>query len=316
MNLPQNLPTALAFWGGTGTGSSQWIEAASKQSFRLSYCNIEPKDLAIESRYDRLLPWVVERPTSDLPTDILLFQKDATGYDTVTPKGYADITALITPINFQYDSREFIEFAGSGDINQATSIGVQPLVGIATTSTWADWVENGGLYYIVLVFADGVRLYSQLIQFNDFPEFSETPDNECTSRIRIECVNTCEIGGIPPVVFASQKLFLYYPTSKPEYPFEKSVAVDGNKEEKIIWAKVKKRWKISFYAVETVADFCALLPLYGAIPTGVNITDTYNVQSPVTDVEVEISWPEETNDCLALITISFSREYVNFDGCC
>lgn len=318
MNQPQNLPTALAFWGAPGIGSAEWILAAKKQTFRMSYCDIDPSLIAVQSRYDRLIPFLVERPTSDLPIAVLLMQKDATGYNTVSPVGYADITTLLSPVNFAFDGRQFIEFINAVDINQATTIPANTFsdpTGIGTYN-WGNWVENEGLYFIVLVFADGVKLYSELIQIVDFPEFSEEPDSPCKSRIRIECTNNCEIGGIPPVNLAAQKVFLYYETSKPTYPLEKSVSTDGNKQEKIMWAKVKKRWQISFYGTERSADFFSLLPLYGSLNSGINITDTYGVQSGVSDVDVEISWPEETQDCLALIVLSFTREFVSFTNCC
>ena len=79
---------------------------------------------------------------------------------------------------------------------------------------------------------------------------------------------------------------------------------------------VKKRWRLTLYGVETVADFCSLLPLFSADASAVNITDQYGVGSNAKDIEVQISWPTEFNGCLAQIDIYFTRDYVSFDNCC
>ncbi len=319
MNLPQNLPTAVPFFGkhGAGADADQWYIDSRKQTFRHSYCNVEPEAIAIQSRYDRLLPFVIKKDTSSSLIAVLLVEKNATGFDTVNINGHADITALVTVNTITHDGQDYFEFAGGVDINQATAFDANSVDDpTPITTNWADWVQPNGLYYLIILLANGTRFYSELLQVVDFPEFSEIPDDRCLSRVRIECTNTCEIGGIPPVVFASQKLFIDYPTSKPTYPFKEERGEDGNGNEKLYWRNTKKRWTVSFYAIETIADFCSLLPSYAAIPTGVNITDTYGVQSAVTDVEVEISWPEETLACLALISISFTRDFVAFNACC
>jgi hypothetical protein len=314
MNRPQLLPTALAFYSADGTGTTQWAKAAAKQSFRQSYCRIDPAEIAIDARFDRLLPWVV--PYAAAIASVLLVEKDAIDYATINPKGYADITDLLTTGTFTFDGTDFVEMAGSSDINQATTIGANSVsIPAGFSTTWAAWVRPGGLYYLVLVFADSKRFYSELIRISDFPEFSEIPDS-CESRVRIEASNNCDIGGIPPVIFAPQKLFVDQPLSKPTYTLDKEPAADGQDEETVVWAKVKKRWRLSFFAIESVADFCSLLPIYAMSGVGVNITDMYGVQGPASDVETEVSWPDDTQDCLALITITFTREYVSSTNCC
>ena len=319
MNTPQNLPTAFPFWGSaptTGlTGDDDWAVAAAKQTFRMNYCNVEPRYIALQCRFARMLPFIVERPTTDTPTVIYLAEKDATEYDGASPVGAAKITDLLTLGTFDYDGKHYIEHPGQLDISPSGSITVMTDAGPVTT-TYGAWVKPGGLYYLILEFADTKRLYSELIQIEDFPEFSEIPDSECQSRIRIECVNNCAVGDIPPTVLAAQKLFIYHPTSQPSYLTDKSVATDGKKQEKLLFATVKKRWRIAFYAPETVADFCSLIPLFTANPSGVIITDQYGVSGAVKDVTVEISWPGEMGDCLALIEIFFTRDYTAFENCC
>lgn len=319
MNTPQNLPSALPFWGAAPTsgltGSDDWAVAAAKQTFRMSYCNVDPRYIALQCRYDRMLPFIVERPTTDTPTVIYLAEKDATEYDGASPVGAADITSLLTLGTFDFDGKHYIEHPGQLDISQGTSIDVLTAAG-PITSSWGAWVKPGGLYYLILEFADTTRLYSELLQIEDFPELSEIPDSECASRIRIECVNNCAVGDLPPVSQAAYKLFIYHPTSQPSYILDKSVATDGKKQEKLMFATVKKRWRIAFYAPETVADFCSLIPLFSANPFGVVITDQYGVSGAVKDIEVDVSWPGEMGDCLALIEIFFTRDYTAFENCC
>lgn len=316
MNLPQRIPTALPFhFAPDLTGSDQWEATAKRQTFRHSYVNVGPEELAIQIRYDRFVPMVL--PSSELPIWVILVKKDATEYDMATPIGHANVTSLFTFNQFTFDfgsgDVDFIEFYGNSDINQATSITVND--GSPTTSTWGNWVVNGGLYYLILEFADTTRAYSELFQLEDFPEFGQDPD-QCYSRTRIEAVSNCPLDDMPPTVRASQKLFINAPTSKPEYSYENQPAKNGKGEEKLLWTKVKKRWKITFYAIETVCDFCAMLPLYAQSPTGVFITDTYGVSGPVKDVTVEVTWPDETNDCMGLVEIGFTRTFADYMDCC
>lgn len=316
MNIPQRLPTALPFHYVTDlTGSDQWEATSKRQAFRHSYCNLAPEEIAIQVRYDRMIPMVL--PSETAPTLIMLVRKDAEGFDEATPVGHADITPLLTfdPFTFDFGSGDvdFIEYTGNADINQATSI--DTFDGSPGTSNWADWVDDGGLYFLILEFADTTRAYSELIQISSFPEFGQDPD-QCYSRTRIEAVSNCALDDMPPTNFATQKLFVLAPTSKPEYEYTNKPQKNGKEEEKILWSKVKKRWKISFYAIETVCDFCAMLPLYSQSTTGVFITDTYGVTGPVKDVTVDVSWPDEGNDCLALVEIGFTRTFADYMDCC
>jgi hypothetical protein len=316
MNIPQRLPTALPFHYVTDlAGSDQWVATAKRQTFRQSYCNLPPEEMAVQVRYDRMIPMVL--PSETAPVSILLVKIDAEDYDGATPVGHADITPLLTfdPFVFDFGSGDvdFIEYPGNADINQATSI--DTFDGTPGTSTWAGWVDDGGLYFLILEFADTTRAYSELIQISEFPEFGQDPD-QCYSRSRIEAVSNCPLDDMPPTFFAPQKLFVLSPTSRPEYEYQDEIATDGKEQEKALWTKVKKRWRLSFYAIETVCDFCAMLPLYAQSDTGVFITDTYGVSGPVKDLTVNVSWPDETNDCLALVEITFTRTFADYMDCC
>jgi len=314
MNIPQNLPCAFPFWHTPETtGSANWVATAQKQTFRHSYCeNVPLEEIAIQVRYDRLIPMIAEVGTA--PTDVFLCEHDALSYDEALVIGAANITDLMTFDAYTQDGRDFIEFTGNADVNQATAIDVLTQAGLIA-STWAGWVRDGGLYYIILQFADETRLYSELIQIVDFPEFPVKPDT-CTSRLRIECVNNCPIGDLPSTNFAPHKIFIKDPTSQPTYITEKSVATNGKRQERITWAGVKKRWKVSFKVTEPVADFCSLIPLFSTDSSAILITDTYGVSGEVSDLEVEISWPEELGGCLANVDLFFTRDFTDFENCC
>lgn len=315
---PQNLLTAVPFWGAEGTGASSWEKAAAKQTYRMQYCNLALHQVAIQCRYDRMLPLLMERPTGDLPEKVLLMRHDAPNPGSAIPSECADVTALFTFDTFDYDGKTYVEFPGQVDINQATTFTAysDKFAPWGATRTWASYVVNEGFYSLVIEFPDESRLYSELLQISDFPEFSEVPDSECLSRVRIECVNSCSIGPLPPVSVASQKLFSYNVLISPEYITDLSLATNGLNQSQVLSGVVKKRWRLTLYGVETVADFCSLLPLFSADASAVNITDQYGVGSNAKDIEVQISWPTEFNGCLAQIDIYFTRDYVSFDNCC
>ena len=315
MNIPQNLPCAFPLWHTPETtGSANWVATAQKQTFRHSYCNIDPAEIALQVRYDRFVPMVAEIDES--PTKIYLVEYDSPNPYATIPNECADVTALFSFSTFSEAMRDFIEFPGSVDINQATTFTAysDKFAPGGVSRTWATYVKNQGLYFLILEFSD-TRMYSELFQLVDFPEFAVMPDT-CTSRLRIECVNNCPIGDLPSTNFAPHKIFVKDPTSQPTYPTEKSVATNGKRQEKITWAGVKKRWKVSFNATEAVADFCSLIPLFSTNDSGVYITDTYGVSGPVSDLEVEISWPEELGGCLARVDLFFTREFIDFENCC
>ena len=93
---PQNLLTAVPFWGAEGTGASSWEKAAAKQTYRMQYCDLALHQVAIQCRYDRMLPLLMERPTGDLPEKVLLMRHDARNPGSAIPSECADVTALFT----------------------------------------------------------------------------------------------------------------------------------------------------------------------------------------------------------------------------
>ena len=295
--IPQNLITALPFW-----------DLKEKQTFRQSFC--EGNLGYIECRYDRMLPFTVLHTPETSPSSIYLVQKDG--------ERALKIDGLLADSTTTDGGLGYIFFDGALDINQATSVteysngGDNPTTwDVFGSTTWADWVCDGGFYYIEMA-VGSERYYSELMRISDFPEFSENPAVDTLSRIRIEGTNICAIGDLPATLNAN-KLFIDAKTSSPEYLIEKEVATDGNEEETAVWVKFKKRYKVTFLAIETVIDWVASLPLYGG---NVNISDQYGFQGVVTDIEVDVSWPDDFGGCVAQVELSFSREYFSQTGCC
>ena len=300
MLLAQNLPTALPFY-----------EGRNRQFFRTHFCGGMDDHSAIECRMDRMLPFVLAHTPTDTPNYVYLVRRDGLMA--------AKIDGLLNIVTETVDSVGYILHPGQTDINTAsTSIAQKEWDGSiwenapVSTTTWADFVCDGGLYYLEISVGSSVY-QSELLHIVDFPEFSAEVDNPLRTRVRFECANTCPVAGVPVTATPiSQKLFLNARAAEPEYPFDKGVSVGGNGEEKVRWAKIKKRYSVQFYAVETVVDFCVTMPLYGTI----NFADQYGVQSAVTDVEVEVSWPAEGEGCLASVTVSFQRDFATYTGCC
>lgn len=297
-NYPQNLVTALPFF-----------DAKNKQTFRQPYC-IGSGLLSLQMRFDRLLPFTILRDDLTLPEYVYL----------VTDDGFLalDLTSIVVPLlNATTDNgQDYIWFEGATDVDQEAILEERqwqdPVWGEPGETTWPEWVCAGACYYFEIKFeADDAPMFSEKFCINNFPEFSDDPSNEATARVRIEAVANCPVGDVPPL--GSQKLFLDTYTVEPEYELTKKVKKNGQEEEVSVWAKIKKRYRVKFYGVETIADFVATLPLYSSV----DITDQYGVRSVVTDIEVKQPvWGDDGSGCVALLEISFAREFIEGQKCC
>ena len=289
--VPQNLISALAFW-----------DAKENQTFRRSYCGSDIG--AILCRYDRLLPFIIMHTPAAAPNFVYLVQEDGTRAINLGP--------LITVNSATIGGVGYLFYEGSSDINQSTSVTQYTADGDVWDSfgstTWGNWVCDGGKYYIE-VSAGSSRYRSELMQISDFPE--EGAGSGTLKHTRIEAINSCPVGNMPASM-VSHKLFIEGHLNDPAYLFDKEVAKDGQEEEAPVWVKFKKRYKITFLAIETVADFMASLLLYDLVL----VTDLNGWKNEVTDKEVDVSWPEDSNGCVAQIEFSFSITYLSQTGCC
>lgn len=292
--IAQNLPTALPIW-------PNW----KFQSFRQPYCSGSAA-VALSARADRVLPWMIEGETAE-PDYVYLVEKD--GSNAV------DITDLLTILTGTEGGNDYVYCEASTDIDQGAELtehtGWNGTTWTTTPgeNTWGAFVRCGNDYYLEFKF-DSNYYYSEAFTIVDFPEFSTDPTSETLTRVRIEAATSCMIDAIPPL--GVQKLFVDNVTAEAEYLVEDSVSEDGNGEKKVLWAKMKKRYHVKFYAVESVMDFCAMLPLY----SNVTITDQYGLQSSVSDIDVKGTWGDDGAGCLILIDIAFTRDFAAYTNCC
>lgn len=307
--IPHNLLTALPFW-----------DKKEKQTFRQPYC--KGPIGAIQCRYDRMLPFTLKHNPETAPNFVRLVSVNPS-----SPGGTINainlhtlITVLTTTADdADGDSNGYIYHEGSLDINPATTVNeynsdqsdnpdTWDSVG---TTTWADFVCDGGYYYIEISVGSS-RYYSELIQISDFDEQGTTPDNMNKTRLRIEGTNLCPVGELAATLNVN-KLFVDSYTSEPEYSITKEVAKDGQAEETPVWVKYKKRYVARFHAIETVIDWLHSLVLYG---DNVSVTDQYGYQASISDIGIQVSWPTEFDGCVGLVEFSYSITYLSQTGCC
>lgn len=291
--VQQNLITSLPFF-----------DARGKQTFRQA----KSTQGAIPCRYDRILPFTIKRTPAAAPTYIY-----AVKYGD---QSALDITSLLSISTETVDSIGFAYWAYGLDHNQATAVQDYRWTAGAwaanTTKTWAQFFSEGDLFYLEISFS-GTKYYSELMRLSDFPETVTDPSDECAGTyIRIEGTNICKVGDLPAALNV-QKLFIDGKTSDPEYLISRQVSEDGHDEEHPVFVKLKKRYKAIFYTVESVVDWLSTLPLYG---DNVNLVDQYGYQAAVTDIELDVSWPEEYNGWLARVELTYSINYLSSTGCC
>lgn len=290
--VQQNLITSLPIF-----------DAKEKQTFRQA----KSTDGAIPCRYDRILPWAIKRTPAAAPTYIY-----AVKYGD---QGALDITSLLSVSTDTVDGVGFAYWAYGLDHNQASAVNdyvwVSGAWSLHSTKTWAQFFSEGDFFYLEFSFG-GTKFYSELMQLWDFPETTTDPSNDCSTYVRIEGANLCRIGDLPGALNI-QKLFVEGRTSDPEYIVTRQVAEDGQDEETPVWVKLKKRYKIIFYTVESVVDWLTTLPIYG---DNVNVVDQYGYQAAVGDIVVEVTWPEDFNGWLARVEFTYSINYLSGTGCC
>jgi hypothetical protein len=290
--VQQNLITSLPFFDGK-----------EKQTFRQA----KGTEGALPCRYDRILPFAIKRTPAAAPTYIYLVKSD----DSVA----LNITSLLTIDTVTVDGVGFAYWAYGSDHSQVSAVQDYRWIAGAwsanTTKTWAQFVEEGEHYYLEVSFS-GTKFYSELMRISDFPETTTDPSSDCGSYIRIEGANTCAVGDLPAAL-NMQKLFIEGKTSDPEYLVEKDVAPDGQDEDTALWVKLKKRYKITFHAIEPVVDWLTTLPLYGDF---VNVVDQYGYQAVIRDIVVEVTWPQDFGGWLAQVEFSYSITYITTTGCC
>lgn len=291
----QNLPVALPIY-------DNW----RKQSFRQSYCNGNPF-VALSARYDAL-PAIMIKGESSTPDYVYLVNK--AGTNAIDVMDFMALTAdTFGSLDYVYSTSE-PDVDQDAETTEHTGWNGTTWTTTPGENTWANFVRCGQEYYLEIKIGSNYY-YTELFTITDFPETSTDPTDEDLCRIRIEASSTCAIDDIPPLM--TQKIFIKAFTAEPEYPLDKSVSKTGSEVEKIKWAKIEKRYRIKFAAVESIADFCALLPLF----TTVNVTDQYGDSMDVNITEApKISWGDaDAGGCCATIEIVYTRAFVQTQCC-
>lgn len=274
--------------------------------------------LAILCRYDRMLPWLVQKTPAASPNQVLLCKRDGSAA--------IKIDTLLTSLSTDtVDGVGYTIHAGSVDINPATSVpgyagdtGDTPTTWDGTgNTTYGAFVGSGGYFYLdVSIGSPATRYFSELLYISDVPEFPVLSGG-CTGfpYIRIEAVTDCKIGDMFPAG-SSNKIFVKNGSVRaPQYPIDRNVATDGNGEESPLWTRLRKVYAVGMLCPESVADWAASLQLYtgaGAF----NITDETGFQTAATVEAVTVDWPDQYNGIVADVEIRFSIEAAYQTGCC
>jgi len=130
--------------------------------------------------------------------------------------------------------------------------------------------------------------------------------------IRLEFGNTCDIGnilfsnGFRPIVYLDQEI------GYPQYPIEKEMETDGDKQENAMWQKWQKRYSLTIIGDEPYLDGITVIQL----------CDDVWITNPVTNIEYkikdivfdEVSWNED--DGLGTVKINYSISEIIVSNCC
>ncbi len=291
-----NLPSAFPVWSNKNS-----------QTHKQFYCKGWESLAAIKVRYDRMSPIVIMGPTAD-PTKVWLREQD---FDTNLDAEQLDITTLLGAWEISDENgKDYVKYYGDTDLAQGTAVPRYTAEGaILTSQTWAQFVDCSKYYTIHFDFPSG-QYYSELIRFLDFPEFSTDASDEHLVHIRLRARSTCTIGDIP--TGTENRLFFNGYVYAGEYLINDVVQTGGDEEDTPLWIKVKKRYAIKLYAIESVVDFLATVPAYGTI----ELSDQYGHNTAIRDVEVKPVLSEEFGECFYEVDFSFTKDYIDTNGCC
>lgn len=135
-----------------------------------------------------------------------------------------------------------------------------------------------------------------------------------TNYIKIEWGNSCNLGNIYYGGGFINKLFLDAEIGKPEYIVEEEGFDNGQAVKKKTFEKFQKKYVLQVVVPEYVADALQLMPLHDNI----RISYTNGLYSgQVRNLEVTVSYLEETSDCMAIVEIKFQQDdQAVKDNCC
>lgn len=132
--------------------------------------------------------------------------------------------------------------------------------------------------------------------------------------IKLEWTNSCDLGNVYYQDGFVNKMFIDAEIGAPEYEEVIDSEENGEGVEIVIYQKQQKKYKFEFLAPEYVADAIKFMAMHDSI----NLTTTDGlISTQIRNVEVNVSWEDSTNQCMALIQVTFQQDdQVVKDNCC
>lgn len=131
--------------------------------------------------------------------------------------------------------------------------------------------------------------------------------------LKLEWWNECDLGDIYYAGGYVNKFYYETEVGKPEYVVEQDTQENGEGEDVVLSQVRKKIYQIEMYVPEYVVDSLVDMALHD------NIRLTYTnglYSSVIRNVEVGVVWEEDSNDCMAVVTIKFQQDDQLVDNAC
>lgn len=134
-----------------------------------------------------------------------------------------------------------------------------------------------------------------------------------TQYLKLQWSNTCNLGRIYYDGDFRNMIYFDSEVGKPEYEYE--VEEEYNSEGVLIatYQRLNKVYKFEVFVPEYIVDALQAMQLHDTITLTV-INTGYT--GTITNVKVDVSWEDITNECMALCTISFQQEDQIVKGSC
>lgn len=132
--------------------------------------------------------------------------------------------------------------------------------------------------------------------------------------IKLEWWNTCDIGGIYYQGGFVNTIYIPSDICKPSYNTLIEEEENGEGVPVMSYGRVQKIPEIQYYVPEYLADALSLLSVHN------NVRFTYTnglYAGLVRNCTINVEWDTDSNDCMALVTITFQQDdQVVVTNCC
>ncbi len=132
--------------------------------------------------------------------------------------------------------------------------------------------------------------------------------------VKLEWSNSCDLGGIYYGGGFENRLYFDANVGKPDYEEEIEEQYNGDGVLISTFQRLVKIYKFQVFVPEYVADALKLMQLHDTI-TLTFLDGTYS--SSIRNIKADVSFEDMSNDCMALVTISFQQDdQVVKTNCC